>query len=336
MAGFYDRWLATGDELAEAMRTSPGVSHDADRPWEESRQDAKVKLMLADELGFPMMGGVVLKAEIPVGAHTGRHVHGEEAIFVLSGTGFVDIRGHRFDVRQGSAVQIPYRADHRLVNTGDEPLLYVSALAFPLERFVKLASLQQLEDWGPNTDADLALGPESGHSLPEDRRVIIHLDEAPMEAPEEPTASLAAYKNQHYNVRYLQMRTNGFAWPNEVAMTHVFEEPAGYHAGRHQHLEAVLYVLDGDGYSEVDGVEERWAGGDVLHVPPSFAVHEHYNLGEHSYRLLRIQFGIRYFFTDIWPEGYTPRRILDEDGQPIEAGWIDPARAAATSGSATR
>lgn len=323
MTGFYDTWLQVGNELATAMRESPGVSHDADRPWETTRQDARVKLMLADELGFPMMGGVVLKAEIPVGAHTGRHVHGEEAIYVESGFGFAEIGSHRFDVRPGSAVQVPYRADHRLVNTGDQPLRYVSALAFPLERFVKLASLQQLEDWGMNTEADTEVRTEAGHSLPDGRRVIIHLDEAPTEPGDEPTASLAAYKNQHYNVRYLQMRPNGFKWPNEVAMTHVFEEPAGYHAGKHQHLEAILYVLSGDGYSEVDGVEERWSAGDVLHVPPSFAIHEHYNLGEHSYQLLRIQFGVRYFFTEVWPEGYTPKRMLDADGAPIEAGWID-------------
>jgi mannose-6-phosphate isomerase-like protein (cupin superfamily) len=329
MAAFYDQWLATGDELADTMGRSPGVSHDVDRPWETTRQDAKVKLMLADELGFPMMGGVVLKAEIPVGAHSGRHVHGEEAIFVLAGSGVAEVAGHRFDIRTGSAVHIPYRAAHQLVNTGAEPLLYVSGLAFPLERFVKLASLVQLEDWGPNTPAHASDPTETGQSLPDGRRVVIHLDEAPEDPGDEPTASLKAYQNQHFNIRYLQMRRNGFAWPTEVAMTHVFEEPAGYHAGKHKHLEAVLYVIDGEGYSEVGGVEEHWSAGDVLHVPPAMAEHEHFNLGDRSYRLLRIQFGIRYWFTEIWPDGYTPERMNDAEGRPIEAGWIDPARAVA-------
>ena len=36
-------------------------------PWVRTRQDARVKLMVANELGFPTMGGSVLKAEIPVG-----------------------------------------------------------------------------------------------------------------------------------------------------------------------------------------------------------------------------------------------------------------------------
>ena len=328
-ATFYDEWLAAGEEIEERFRRSPGVAHDADRSWESTRQDARVKLMLADELGFPMMGGVVLKAEIPVGWHTGSHRHGEEAIHVVRGTGFALLDGHRFDVRPGSTLQVPYRSEHQLVNTGREPLLYVSALAFPLERFVKLGRMEQLADCGPNDDALLGIAAESSHLLPGGRRVIIHFDEAPTDPGDEETSKLDAYQRQHYLVRYLVMKRNGFKTPVSVAMTHVFEEPAGYHGGRHKHLEAVLYVLDGDGYSDVNGVPEHWSSGDALHVPPAMYEHEHYNHGDRAYRLLRIQFGIRYWFTDIWPEGYTPRRIYDAEGRPIEAGWIDPAREAA-------
>jgi quercetin dioxygenase-like cupin family protein len=327
---FYDDWLAAGAEIEERFRRSPGVARDADRTWVATRQDARAKLMVAEELGFPTMGGVVVKAEIPLGWHTGRHSHGEEAIHVVRGTGFILIAGHRFDVRPGSTIHIPYRADHQLVSTGNEPLLYVSALAFPLERFVKLARLDQIADCGSNDDPALLARPaEASHSLPNGRRVIIHLDEAPTDPGDEPTAHLAAYRNQHYLVHYLIAKRNGFKTPLSVAMTHVFEEPAGYHGGRHKHLEAVLYVLDGEGYSDVNGEPERWSAGDVLHVPPAMYEHEHYNQGDRTYRLLRIQFGIRYWFTDIWPEGYTPERIYDAEGQPIVAGWIDPARGGA-------
>lgn len=329
MTTFYDDWLAAADEAEERFRRSPGVARDSERAWQATRQDARVKLMLADELGFPMMGGVVLKAEIPVGWHTGRHRHGEEAIHVVEGTGFLLLDGRRFDVRPGSTIQVPYRADHQLVNTGDVPLLYVSALTFPLERFVKLARLEQLEDCGPNDAALLATSAEAGPALPDGRRVIIHLDEAPTDPGDEPTSKLDAYQKQHYLTRYLVMGRNGFRTPLSVAMTHVFEEPAGYHGGRHRHLEAVLYVLQGEGHSEIAGRREHWSAGDALHVPPAMYEHEHYNDGDRAYRLLRIQFGIRYWFTDIWPEGYTPQRVYDAEGRPMQAGWIDEARAAA-------
>jgi quercetin dioxygenase-like cupin family protein len=331
MANFYDQWLGTGDDIDARFRSSPGVARDAERLWESNRQDARVKLMLADELGFPMMGGVVLKAEVPIGWHTGRHRHGEEAIHVTAGTGLLLLEGHRFDVRPGSTIHVPYRAEHQLVNTGDEPLGYVSALAFPLERFVNLARIDQLEDCGPNADEHLATPTESGHALPNGRRLIIHLDEAPTDPGDEETSKLDAYQKQHYLTRYLVMKRNGFKTPLSVAMTHVFEEPAGYHGGRHRHLEAVLYVLDGEGYSDVNGRPEQWSTGDALHVPPAMFEHEHYNHGDRPYRLLRIQFGIRYWFTDIWPEGYTPQRVYDAEGRPIQAGWIDPAQEAANA-----
>lgn len=329
MATFYDDWLATGDRIEASFRASPGVAHDADRPWESTRQDARVKLLLADELGFPMMGGVVLKAEIPVGWHTGLHRHGEEAIHVVDGTGFLLLEGHRFDVRPGSTIHIPYRAQHQLVNTGEVPVTYVSALAFPLECFVKLGRMEQLDDCGPNGDALLAIAPQAEDALPDGRRVVIHLDEAPTEPwDEDETSKLDAYQKQHYRTRYLFPKRNGER-PFSVVMTHVFEEPPGYHGGSHKHLEAVLYVLDGDGYSDVGEKPERWSAGDALHVPPAMYEHAHYNQGDRTSRMLRIQFGIRQWFTDIWPEGYTPRRTYDADGRPVQAGWIDPAREAA-------
>ncbi len=326
MATFYDDWLAASDSIQEKFRTSPGVARGADKPWLTTRQDARVRVLLSADDGFPTMGGVILKAEVPVGWHTGRHSHGEEAIHVERGTGYVLIEGVRFDIRPGSTIHIPYRAAHQIVNLGDEPISYISAMCQPLEQFVHLFRLEQLEDCGPNTDAEAPVPSDPGHSLPDGRRVIIHLDEAPTDPGDEPTAKMAAYTNQHYLVHYLIVKRNGFKAPSSVAMTHVFEEPGGYHGGRHKHLEAVLYVIRGNGHSDVGDEEHPWGPGDVLHVPPAMAEHEHYNEGDESYRLLRIQFGIRYFWQEVWPEGYTPTRIHDAEGKPLEAGWM-PGRA---------
>lgn len=320
---FYDEWLSVGSECAAWFARSPGVSRDADHPWIETRQDARVKVMLSDELGFPTMGGVVLKAEIPPEHHTGAHVHGEEAIHVVSGTGHVIIAGHRFGVRPGSTIAVPYRAPHQLVNTGQTPMLYVSALIFPLERFVKLAALEQLQDHGPNTDEHLTGPLESSYELPSGRRVVIHLDEAPTYADQVPSEIPAAYRNQHGEVRYLMTESNRFPAMSSVAMSHVFEEPPRHHGGRHKHLEAVLYVLDGDGYTDVQGVRQPWTAGDVLHIPPAMYEHEHFNESDRPSRMLRIQFGIRYWFTDLWPEGYRPRRIYTESGDPLVRGPIE-------------
>lgn len=328
---FYDEWLEVGDALEASFRRSPGVSRDRDHEWITTRQDARVKLMLADELGFPTMGGAVLKAEVPPGWHTGAHRHGEEAIHIVDGVGFALVAGRRFDVRAGTTLHIPYRAAHQIVNTGQEPLLYVAANTFPLERFVKLARLEQLEDHGANSEDLLAIPAETTDRLPDGRRVLIHIEDAPTYADMDPEKMPAAYRNQHGDVHYLIVEQNGFRTPSSVAMTHIFEEPAGHRAGRHKHLEAVLYVLDGEGFSDVDGTKE-WATGDVLHIPPAMYEHEHHNLSDRPCRLLRIQFGIRYWFTDLWPEGYRPQRIYDAEGRPIVSGRIESSPTEAARG----
>src|SRR5688572_23887111 len=132
---FYDDWLAAGAQIEDGFRKAPHVARDRDIPWVSTPQDAKVKLMVSNATGFATMGSDVLKAEIAPGWHTGKHVHGEESLHILRGTGFSVIDGQRFDWHQGSTVHIPYRAVHQHFNTGDEPALYLSGMVFSLEKF---------------------------------------------------------------------------------------------------------------------------------------------------------------------------------------------------------
>lgn len=323
MENFYDKWLAEGSRIDDKFARSPVIAHDSDIPWVKTRQDAKVKLMVSNEQGFPTMGGVVMKAEIPAGWHTGKHSHGEESMHFLSGSGFSIIDGRRYDWKPGSTMQIPYRGVHQHFNTGSEPAQYISAMCLPLEVFVNIGRVEQLEDCGPNDPRVLASFPkEESQFLKNGQRLVIHLKDAPQYPGEQPPDTPEAVKNQHVSGKYLVVGRNGFKDPSSVAIAHIFEEPAGYHGGKHKHLEAVLYVLDGEGFTEIKGVSHRWEAGDVMHVPPAMFEHLHFNNGNKSYRLLRIQFGIRIWFTNIWPEGYMPQRVYDESGRPIVAGKI--------------
>jgi glyoxylate utilization-related uncharacterized protein len=85
-----------------------------------------------------------------------------------------------------------------------------------------------------------------------------------------------------------------------VATSNIFEEVAMTSSHKQSHTEAMLYVLEGQGYSEVDGKRYDWVEGDAVHVPPKMTVHEHFNNSEARTRTLRIEFGIRYFYEDLW------------------------------------
>jgi mannose-6-phosphate isomerase-like protein (cupin superfamily) len=65
----------------------------------------------------------------------------------------------------------------------------------------------------------------------------------------------------------------------------------------------MLYVLEGRGYSLIDGTRYDWEQGDAVHVPPRMTVHEHFNDSDARTRTLRIEFGIRFFYEALW-KGY--------------------------------
>src|SRR5262249_24950969 len=127
---FYDEWLETPNRIQTELEECLAVARDRDIPWVSTPQDAKVKLMVANQLGFATMGSNVLKAEIPVGWHTGKHRHGEESMHILEGAGFSIIDGQRFYWHKSSTLQIPFWAEHQHFNTGNEPVLYISGMAF--------------------------------------------------------------------------------------------------------------------------------------------------------------------------------------------------------------
>lgn len=55
------------------------------------------------------------------------------------------------------------------------------------------------------------------------------------------------------------------------------EIPAGMKMPRHRHLsEHLLYIMSGNGHSEVDGKDYTWEAGDVITVP-LFSWHQHFN-----------------------------------------------------------
>lgn len=92
---------------------------------------------------------------------------------------------------------------------------------------------------------------------------------------------------------------NGFTAVS-VAMTNIFEEVPHTSSHCHSHTEAVLYVLEGVGFSEIDFEHYDWEAGDAVHVPPKMTRHEHFNPSDRRTRTLRIEYGIRYFYEPQW------------------------------------
>jgi quercetin dioxygenase-like cupin family protein len=253
----------------------------------------------------------LLRAEIPPASRTGRHVHGEEAIHVLSGTGFSVIDGARYDWKPGTTLHVPYGAPHQHVNTGAVPALYVSAVTHDLDLATNIGRLEQLEEKGRDVGELVRKHPaQASQFAPDGRRIALHLEDAiderqrRLEGHGHSKSGKGAHR--HAGIWILMGgsesqsdETNGFR-ARAAAMTNIFEEAPRSRSHRHTHTEAMLYVLEGTGYSEIDGERYDWEEGDAVHVPPRMTLHEHFNGSDSRTRTLRVEFGIRFYYESLW------------------------------------
>jgi uncharacterized cupin superfamily protein len=344
-ADFYGDWLAASERNAVDVERSPILARGSEATWIETPNEHRIAMLIGNQVGFPTNGTNLCTVAIPAGHHTGRHRHGEEAIHILRGNGFVVVAGRRYDFHAGTTIHVPYMDDHQLFNTGDTDLEYVSASTMDLDLFVKLGRLDQLEEKGPNEpDLETRFAAEAGQFDALNRRIALHLEDAPNEAERQKAKKASADANagheghgneghdhkgrEHddaasagerliksvhphrhgaiYNLMgggesHSELR-NGFTAVS-VAMTQIFEEVPHTSSHCHTHTEAVLYVLEGVGFSEIDDEHYDWEAGDAVQIPPKMTRHEHFNPSDSQTRTLRIEYGIRYFYEQLWP-GY--------------------------------
>ena len=297
MQDFYSAWLERSESLEKTVSEAPRVAKGKNLNWVRTRQDSKAALMIAPEAGFSTGGSLLMKAEIPAGWHTGKHLHGEEAIYIERGDGFMVLDDKRYNFHRGTIFHIPYRSSHQLFNTGKEPVPYISGLAWPLEAFLYMGRIEQIEDAGANDAAVLAKAPpeESQYWPADGRRISMHEEQFERSA-----------ETKHGATYFLMGRSgkqNGFK-ATAAAISSIFVDLPHSKSHSHAHPEAYLYALQGSGYSEIGGKRHEWEQGDAVHVPPGMMHHQHFNPNDVDMKELRFEFGIRYWFVDQW-KGYT-------------------------------
>ncbi len=86
---------------------------------------------LAGRVTLPARNQSLAEATVPAGASTIAHYHrtSEELYFFTGGTGRLRIGDEERDVGPGDCAVIPPGAEHKLWNTGDEPLTLLCCCA---------------------------------------------------------------------------------------------------------------------------------------------------------------------------------------------------------------
>lgn len=317
MSNFYDQWLSYWDEAREERARARKAIHEEELHWVRTKQDYRAALLCARENGFVTAGAAVI-AVIPKGWNTGKHSHGEEAVFILSGQGFSVVDGQRYNWDSGSCLFMPYGSVHQHFNYGEEEVRYLSFTAIALERFAGLARVVQYEEAGQTPLGELQGAASEGAEVhPDYGRIVLRLKDAPAMESQEWVARTAQRKDEFALTMPQEMRTPGGRGhrsrvielmgdpqndfrAREVEITGILCDEPGMHSGKHAHMEALLYVLQGEGYSIVDEERIPWHKGTLLHVQGPQTVHQHFNSGEVESQHLRIHYGLRsHFFQSI-------------------------------------
>lgn len=206
---------------------------------------------------------------------------------------------------------MPYGSGHQHFNAGQDTVRYFSAMGLPLERFAGLARVLQYEEAGEtamNEPGEVKMAESDIH--PEYGRILLAAKDAPVRYAKEDAAYRAKRQDEWALSGPKEMRTlgvpghrsrfiglmgqpeNGFK-AREVEITTVLCDEPGMHSGKHGHMEAVLYVLQGEGYSIVDGKKILWKKGTTFQVQGPQTVHQHFNTGNIESQHLRIHYGVR-------------------------------------------
>ncbi len=113
-------------------------------------------------------------------------------------------------------------------------------------------------------------------------------------------------QDMYYDAQDRQHKGRDVDLPLRTINIHISEVPVGSSTRLHKHHnEAAVYIVEGRGYSMVQGQKYEWEAGDFLYIP-TFCWHSHTNTGDEPV----------YFM------GITNKRLLDWLGldRKVEAG----------------
>ena len=216
--------------------------------------------------------------EIAPGERTSTHRHSHDAVcFVLEGQGVTSIGANRYAWMRWDTLHTPAWSWHRHENTGRTPARLLAITDAPLVNTLGLSRIEDAGDVPPEPDMALrAPSPGSGGydaevaaaaaSWSERLAARRHTSFGELELRTSPRGSRTALLVD----RSLGYRTTGLS----IAL---FQIPPGAKQANHRHPgEALLYIVEGDGYSVVDGVRHEWTRGDGV-VVNQYVWHQHFN-----------------------------------------------------------
>jgi gentisate 1,2-dioxygenase len=282
--------------VEEARRHRPApVIHAGDVGYEDNPgRRMRRGIYLGEDGGRPTKVLDAAGHEVAPGVTSTIHRHSWDAImWVIEGRGWTEIDGQRVEWRPWDTVYLPGWAWHRHGNDSDRPARFLTWSVAPMYETFGVAVL---EDAGDEPVSSLP-GPP-GSSAPAATGSDSYSRRRQRLAAARPAAGASRVQTRWEDVNprvtkrgarsmFLVDESIGYRTSGLTAVMHELA-PARWQA-RHRHGgEAYLYVVSGNGHTEVDGVDYSWSAGDLV-VVDHWCWHQHFNDDqETSSRLIRV------------------------------------------------
>jgi gentisate 1,2-dioxygenase len=315
----YDKTIRHYQEWIERQKSGQLLIRGEDCEFQQSRQGLiRYYLNAVFEHTALSSWGVF---EHIIKRQSGRHRHqGGIIIYVLEGEGMTETDGKILDWREGDLLLLPVQPDgsvHQHWNkdaskgcrwVAFRDLLMARYIANAIDQVSDTPELRGATGSGPMGQRQ---GEWKASATTEQMPMVAHPDELNNLNLFDQLMGLRDLQRRRLEQATFLIRGSELPWEQNAhgkmqwylhpalaytaVQTHLFyrqEIPPGGRSGVQRHGgDAVFYILEGEGYTEVDGVRHAWKGGDVMTLPV-FArgvVYRHVNTGAGRVRLIAIE-----------------------------------------------
>ena len=225
------------------------------------------------------------------------HRHSPVAIrFLIQGEGgYTTVDGERCTMGAGDLILTPRWTWHHHGNEGDEPVMWMDGLDFPLVMLLNTQFFErypggalQPEDYPVNSSVQRyrpGLSPIASGDGSSRPSLLIYRWEETHRALQQ-LAATSSSPHDDVMLEYVDPRTGGPVTPTLGCRIQLLR-PGTHTAPHRQTSSAVYHVFRGSGHSLIDGHRVDWREGDFFALP-TWAEHSHANPGDEETVLFSI------------------------------------------------
>ena len=238
-----------------------------------AKRGARVAMMtgmFAEVKSKPLDGRV---AQILPGSHTSTHKHSYETMmFITEGMGYSIVGGNRHNWAERDCLYIPPNVWHQHWNRdAEKPAGYLSITDAPLVQCLRRLEMEDIGD-APEHPEEQAEETYYEQELAEAQEILNDRADTPI-IRKWRTVNLTLNERgakSSYIIDPNMFKTGGI----DMAMNML--PPGGYMMSHRHGGGALIYIVEGKGYTLIDGVKHEWEKGDLIWIS-HWCWHQHFN-----------------------------------------------------------